>query len=536
MKRLVLLLINSLFFIVQSSAHLNLQDSILRALDLHLEKSATYIEKKENKIHELRNATHSQQNEETLYRNYIALFEEYKSYKYDSAYYYANKSLLLAEKMKNRTFVIIAKTKLAFCLASSGLFKEAFDILQNVDDIANASTLARNSFYSIKSRIFYDLADYSQNSTFYQQYIEKGGIYTDSLLQVLPEPSAEYQYAIAQRQMKERQFEEALQAFCKLQQRTDIDMHNRAIVTSCLGWIYLSKNQEDEGIYYLAEAAINDISAGVKETTALCTLAKLLYQKGDIDRAVTYVHRALEDANFYNARHRKIEVGALLPIIEQERFDIVEGQRNTLITFVSLITLLCILLLAATFIIRKQMVKIRDARCLIEERNRELQNTNLQLSEANNIKDEYIGSTFYVNAEHINKMENLYKLVNRKITAKQYDDLKQMFNLSQLNKERENMYTDFDETFLKLFPNFVESYNLLFAPEDRTIPKAEMSLTSEMRIFALIRLGITKPENIAKFLNYSVNTINTYKTRIKNKSSVPNDLFETKIMEIGSFE
>ena len=98
------------------------------------------------------------------------------------------------------------------------------------------------------------------------------------------------------------------------------------------------------------------------------------------------------------------------------------------------------------------------------------------------------------------------------------------------------MYTDFDETFLKLFPNFVENYNLLFAPEDRTIPKTEMSLTSEMRIFALIRLGITKPENIAKFLNYSVNTINTYKTRIKNKSSVPNDLFETKIMEIGSFE
>lgn len=133
-------------------------------------------------------------------------------------------------------------------------------------------------------------------------------------------------------------------------------------------------------------------------------------------------------------------------------------------------------------------------------------------------------------------MENLYKLVNRKITAKQYDDLKQMFNLSQLNKERENMYTDFDETFLKLFPNFVENYNLLFAPEDRTIPKTEMFLTSEMRIFALIRLGITKPENIAKFLNYSVNTINTYKTRIKNKSSVPNDLFETKIMEIGSFE
>lgn len=536
MKKHILLLVYCLSFIIHSYAQLSQQDSILKELDLHLEKSVTYIEKKENKILELRSATLSLQNDEALYNNYTALFEEYKSYKYDSAYFYANKSLQLAEKINNKTFIIIAKSKLAFCLGSSGLFKEAFDILHNIGDMSNADALARNSFYSIKSRLFYDLADYSQNSTFYPQYIEQGGLYTDSLLQVLPELSAEYHYAIAQRQMKQQQYEEALQAFTNLQRRTDIDMHTRAIVTSCLGWIYLSKNQIDEGIYYLAEAAINDIRAGVKETTALCTLARLLYQKGDINRAVTYVHRALEDANFYNARHRKIEVGALLPIIEQERFDIVEGQRNTLFAFVSLITVLCILLLAATFIIRKQMKKLRDARNLIEKRNKELQNTNLQLSEANNIKDEYIGSTFYINAEHINKMENLYKLVNRKITAKQYDDLKQMFNLNQLNKERESMYTDFDETFLKLFPDFVTSYNLLFEPEERIMPKTEKSLTSEMRIFALIRLGITKPENIAKFLNYSVNTINTYKTRVKNKSFIPNDLFESKIMEIGAIE
>jgi predicted Holliday junction resolvase-like endonuclease len=284
----------------------------------------------------------------------------------------------------------------------------------------------------------------------------------------------------------------------------------------------------------LIRAAIGDIRSATKETTALRVLARLLYETGDINRANRYVNLALQDANYYNARHRKIEIGAILPVIEQDRFDIMKNQRNVLIGSVSLVSLLFILLLISTLIIYKQVKKLRAARRTIVDRNQLLQQINYRLSEANNIKDEYIGYSFCLNSDYIEKMEKLYKMINRKIVARQFDDLRTSFNEADLNKERDNMYASFDETFLKLFPDFIASYNQLFRIEDCSRGEHEKTLTSEMRIFALIRLGIYETERIAKFLNYSVHTINTYKTRVKNKSIVSNDLFEAKIMEIAS--
>jgi hypothetical protein len=192
-----------------------------------------------------------------------------------------------------------------------------------------------------------------------------------------------------------------------------------------------------------------------------------------------------------------------------------------------------VILLFGTWIIRRQMRKLQEARRIIEQRNQEMQLANDKLCEANAIKDEYIGRTFYINAEYINKVEKLYKTIDRKIAARQYEDLRSTLKESTLNAERNSMFADFDETFLKLFPDFVRQFNLLFDEKDRRLPKDEKSLTSEMRIFALIRLGITEIERIANFLDYSVYTIKTYKTRVKNKSIVDNDLFEQRIMEIG---
>ena len=162
----------------------------------------------------------------------------------------------------------------------------------------------------------------------------------------------------------------------------------------------------------------------------------------------------------------------------------------------------------------------------------QLQQTNSQLTEANKIKNEYIGRSFYTNAEFIAKIEKLYLAIDRKIATRQYEDLRSTLKQSTLNTERESMYTAFDQTFLKLFPHFVEGYNALFEEKDRKLPADNQSLTSEMRIFALIRLGINDSERIANFLDYSVHTVNTYKTRIKNRSICENDQFEQRIMEI----
>lgn len=506
-------------------------DTMLVRLDACLEKSEKYIERKEEQIAGWRLKLGKAVSDELRYEACIHLFDEYKSYKYDSAYAYANKCLHLAEKLHNRGYVAEANGGIVFCLLSSGLFKEAFDVISRID-ITDVPLSTRISYYSLYSRLYYDIADYNHEAPFQSEYIEKGSVYTDSLLALLPEKSLKWWYAMGQKQMKERQYDASITSFSTLLQRKDIDPHTEAIVSSSLGWMYYGRNDKERAMTYLVQAAIGDIRSATKETTALRVLAGLLYERGDIDRANKYVKLALEDANFYNARHRKIEIGSILPIIEQDRFDIVKKQRNVLIGFVSIVSLLCILLLAATLIIYKQVKKLRTARHTIEERNRQLQLTNSQLSEANNIKDEYIGYSFYLNSEYIEKMESLYKLINRKIAARQYDDLRTSFKEADLNKERDNMYASFDETFLKLFPGFIGAYNRLFPAEERTRADHDKTLTSEMRIFALIRLGICETERIAKFLNYSIHTINTYKTRVKNKSLVSNEQFEARIMEI----
>jgi hypothetical protein len=175
-----------------------------------------------------------------------------------------------------------------------------------------------------------------------------------------------------------------------------------------------------------------------------------------------------------------------------------------------------VVLLAGTTVILKQ--------------NRKLKRRTRQLGEANKIKEEYIGHSFYVNSEFIAEVEELYKTINQKIIAHQYDDLRDVSKLSKINKKRESMYESFDKCFLKLFPSFIVEYAKLF-PEGYIDPNST-TLTPEMRIFALIRLGINDSERISKFLNYSVHTIYTYKTRVKTKSIVTNEEFETRIKSV----
>jgi len=191
--------------------------------------------------------------------------------------------------------------------------------------------------------------------------------------------------------------------------------------------------------------------------------------------------------------------------------------------------------LVSTIIINKQLKKIKIARQTIEEQNTKLLNINAKLTETSSIKDKYIGNFFYNIYQNISNLEHIYRSVNKKLTTKNYDELAKSFKQSDLEHERENMYRSFDETFLNLFPNFIEEYEKLFTPEElEHSHKHTNSLNIEMRIFALIRLGVYESEKISKFLNYSVHTINTYKTKVKNKSWVQNEQFEARIMEIRS--
>ena len=242
----------------------------------------------------------------------------------------------------------------------------------------------------------------------------------------------------------------------------------------------------------------------------------------------------MNDAYFFNARHRKVEASDILPIIEASRFEIMQKQQSKLFIALAFVTFLFLCFLGAMAFILKQMRLLKRARKLIQQQNVDLKEVNKRLKDGSKVKDEYIGYFFSLNSAFMDEFDNFRKLVIRKLAGKQYNELLQIVKQDDSFRNRENKFTSFDGIFLKLFPDFVDHFNALFPEKDKIVPPSPTVLNTELRIFALIRLGVTDSDHIAKFLNYSVNTINTYKSKIKNRSMIPNNLFEQKIMEIES--
>ena len=325
---------------------------------------------------------------------------------------------------------------------------------------------------------------------------------------------------------------EALDYFNKALQKKDLSLHQLALTTSTMSDIYIRKGQTDTAINFLVRAAIADIQSSTKETSAIFNLSSLLFKSREIQRASVYIQKAVDDAVFYGARQRKVQLSAVLPLIEAEKISQVENQKKILIAYAVGATFLLLVVIILAIIIFRQVNKLKLAKKIITLANEQQHDINNKLIEANKIKEEYIGYFFNVNSDFFAKIERFKKSVDQKISDRKFDEIKFLVNNINLKQEKEELLKNFDKVFLKLFPDFVAEFNSLFKKEDQIKLKDNELLTTDLRIFALMRMGIHDNEKIAQILEYSVNTVYTYKTKIKNKSIVPNDEFEHRIMEI----
>jgi tetratricopeptide (TPR) repeat protein len=506
----------------------------LDSLDYYLSKQEEYDRSKEKRINLIKERIAGvSENLAALYPLYENLYDEYRSYIYDSAYVCVEKLLTISRSLNDPEKIASSSVKLGSCYLFSGLFKECFDILSTLD-VSHCSAETQIDYYINKSRLYYDLADYNNSPEFRIQYHRKGNDIIDSAITLLPLESPRFWSALGLKRMKSDNYRGAVEAFGKMIDTRDYSEHDLAMATSSIAYLYILQGKTEEAKRYLIKAAIADIKSSTKETVALRNLAQILYEKGDIEHAAGYVRRALDDASFYNARHRQLEIGYILPIIERERMNIVEDQRDRISRFLILSFILSALLIAALFVIWMQLKHLNRAKQIIQKTNDDLTLTNNNLVEANKIKDEYIGYFFNQNSEYIDKLETFQKWVNRKVVAKQYDDLMNIPVNLNAHREREELYSRFDQIFLKMFPDFVNKFNDLLKPGEQIQLKKGELLNTDLRIYALIRLGINDNEKIAQFLNYSVNTIYTYKTKIKSKAQNSNEEFKQKIMEIKS--
>ena len=308
---------------------------------------------------------------------------------------------------------------------------------------------------------------------------------------------------------------------------SSITEHEKAIAYSSIAHAYTLQGETDLADSYLIQAAISDLRSSTKEAVALALVAQRLYQEGDLQRAAGYIRQAMDDAEYYNARHRQLSVGRIMPIIEQEQVQTLE-HTNHLIAFQS--TLLYILLAAliiTLIILANRMRAIRKAKNTI-------QTMNDKLIEANRIKEEYIGTSCCSMSDLLTRLERYERFVRRKAQEKRTDELVVIPNYIDAHNCRRDFYKQFDQSFLHIFPNFVRDFNALLREGEQLTVKGNELLSTELRIFALIRLGITDNEQISKVLDYSINTIYTYKTRVRNRSDLDNEAFFRAVMNIQS--
>ncbi|MBW4766784.1 DUF6377 domain-containing protein [Hoylesella nanceiensis] len=470
------------------------------------------------------------------------LFAGYQSFVVDSALLYAQKKLSLAQRLNDAEELSYSYLDVASMLIKGGNYKEANEVLQRLN-VRNASSNLRNYYYTVNQDLYTTLQTVSLTANERKLYNEKSSLYKDSILSLKLDPSV---WVVTNRMMDKHRYKDALQILLKEYPTLNIDDRRMAYVAYSISDIYRLMGNREKEKQYLIVSAIADIKSAVKEYISLRRLATLLYEDGDIERSYLYMKRALEDAIYCNARLRVIEVSDIMPIINKAYEDKTQREKHvTLLALVS-ISVLSLMLIGLVFLLRRQMKKLSVTQRALRDKNAELyklndvlsktndalSESNDSLSEASRIKDMYIAQFMTECSTYIDKME-LYRKQLRKVatTGSKAELLDLLKSPTFIEKEVDAFFATFDATFLSLFPNFVHDFNQLLLPESQVVNKKDKRLNTELRICALIRLGISDNERLAAFLRCSKATIYSYRSRTRLKSLQP-DLFEEQLMNL----
>ncbi len=509
-------------------------DSLLRVLDKAIAKRSTYIAEKEQEIDSVKQLLKKEQSPERRYHLNNSLIAEYQSFICDSALGYIDRNIQLANALNNREFLDESRLRLAFVLSISGLFTQAFEVFDAIEFDALPHHL---KVYYCWGYIRYNenLIKYTDNPKYEAVHIQEIARCRDTLMNLLGRDTDMYLKEKAFKLKAEGAFEASAEIQLALFKNEPVDSHGYAMSAMGLSIIHNALGNQAMQEKYLLLAAITDVRLAVKENESLLNLAMYLHGQGEVNRAYNYIQAALDDANFYNSRFRNAVIARTQPIIEATYLAKIEQQRKNLRSYALAISVFLIVLVVTLYFLYKQIKTVSKARKNLNTINGQLITTNQRLDEANLIRERYIGHYINQCAVYLDKLDEFRKNVNRKIKAGQLDELQKLSaSTATLEKDAQELYTDFDSTFLEVYPDFVEEVNALLREDERYLLKKN-HLNTELRIFALIRLGITDVNQIATFLRYSIQTIYNYKSKVKGKAATDPDHFEEKVKKIGTF-
>ena len=467
---------------------------------------------------------------EKRFDHYQTLYQEYLTYRADSALFYID----MAEDMALRNKSILQQNQCginrATILATTGYFSQALSQLQHIHKENLDSTLLAD-YYKAYEWVYSVWSEYTDDEYYAPRYRKKEILYNDSLLQVLTPGSHEYHYWTGEYKARTGDQAGAQKAYEKALQGVPINTRLYAQITCGLAFAHNRQGHLDEYERFLILSAISDNVCPLKENLSLQELALHIFrQKPEwIERANRYLQYSMEDATFYN--NRMLEIARKFPAIVNAYQQETVKEREHLTAAVIFISALTLLLIVSLIVIRRQLKKVSHAQQALSELNQQLTNLNDELLKTNHIREEYVSLFLDLCASYIDKLNRYQELVKRKVKAKQADDLLKQNSTRMSEADTKRFFVNFDTAFLTLYPTFITEFNALLRPGEEIYPQKGDILNTELRIFALVRMGIRDSARIATLMFYSPQTIYNYRTSVRNRAKNREE-FEEQIKQL----
>ena len=525
------------FFLYQELALSQNIDSLLVVLEETMSKRAEYDAAKEQKIAVMM----SDLSEEDLSfekQFFIAknLISEYEYYSFDKTLQFIDRNIQLARTVGNDAMLLESNLNLARVLATSGRYIESIDVLDEIDRSMISERLLKDYFFNYK-KCFSELRYFSNMTSINVKYNNLYAAYSDSLnLEVskLDKNSIEYLSSIEQNYRDANEYGKALEVNANILSLTESGHREYSLATFNRSYMLRDYLNDYEGQKTnLILSAISDIQSSVKDNASLSDLASKLFEEDALEKAHKYINYSLEDARFYNSKLRSLSISKVLPDISNAFEEMIKKQSKEQKQQLIFISFLSLFLSVTIILIYSQNKKIKAGRSELKVANNKLEKLNLELlsvneklnrlvkelSEVDKVKEHYIGSFLNLYSEYISKLNTYRKLVSKYVKNNQMNALLKLSKSKQIIEDEIEIFNkNFDGSFLHIHPNFIASVNQLLNEHKQIVIEDDGKLNTELRILALIRLGITSSSKIARILRYSVNTIYNYRASIKNKA------------------
>lgn len=437
----------------------------------------------------------------------IDISEHYKNLWTDSAIVYLRRARYYATESHDTLLLVRSCANLAALLPIAERVHATIATLEYLDSLTMPPSCLRE-YYSCAADAYQNVAQMSDLPPDLVERCQNAALdFRKKAMSCYPRESREHFFHEAYRFYLEGKYSAAAVSGTELIGRTKPDDLIYTRTAELLTKVFAHLNKPDEELYYTVAQAVSEVLRGDYEGIALQRVGHLLYSRGDIDRAHSYLTVALSTAS-YGGGYNPDMVTESLMIIDKAYHK--QWKRNSImfwwvIGFMS-IAIIALLLLLWRSIQRTKSVSTRYQRVIRLREDR----------------TEYLISLVRIATTAINHMLDFSRNVQRKLAVRQFEDAFQLVKSGGKTDDlRRDMSQILDATFLKLYPNFVAEVNKLLRPDEQFAEPSEGHLVPELRILALVKLGFNETAKLAEFLGYSPNTIYAYRAKTRARAIDP---------------